>query len=180
MQLKSNPHASYIRLWLLSLQKFCNNLSYGKSFKKETSLPPNPEELTTDKVEEVTVQEVVKDERTTKILGATSLLFTIFLFVAFTSYLFTWQEDQDKVHQFGIKIFAIHDVTVSNLLGVLGAYTAHTFMYKGFGLATFLFCTFFCVRSQLIIWQKNIFVTTQSKIFNCWFSCIKHGIGICK
>ena len=57
--------------------------------KKKTSLPPNPEELTTDKVEEVTVQEVVKDERTTKILGATSLLFTIFLFVAFTSYLFT-------------------------------------------------------------------------------------------
>lgn len=125
--------------------------------KKKTSLPPNPEELTTDKVEEVTVQEVVKDERTTKILGATSLLFTIFLFVAFTSYLFTWQEDQDKVHQFGIKIFAIHDVTVSNLLGVLGAYTAHTFMYKGFGLATFLFCTFFFVLGANLLFGKKIF-----------------------
>ena len=33
-------------------------------------------------------------------------MFAGFLFVAFTSYLFTWQEDQDKVHQFGIKIFA--------------------------------------------------------------------------
>jgi S-DNA-T family DNA segregation ATPase FtsK/SpoIIIE len=125
--------------------------------KKKTPLPPNPEELTSDKVEEVTVTEVVKDERTTKIFGATSLLFTIFLFVAFTSYLFTWQEDQDKVHQFGVKIFAVNDVHVSNLLGVLGAYTAHTFMYKGFGLATFLFCTFFFVLGVNLLFGKKIF-----------------------
>lgn len=125
--------------------------------KKKTPLPPNPEELTTDKVEEVTVIEVVKDERTTKIFGATSLLFTIFLFVAFTSYLFTWQEDQDKVHQFGVKIFAVNDVHVSNLLGVLGAYTAHTFMYKGFGIATFLFCTFFFVLGVNLLFGKKIF-----------------------
>lgn len=125
--------------------------------KKKTPLPPNPEELTNDKVEEVTVTEVVKDERTTKILGATSLLFTIFLFVAFTSYLFTWQEDQDKVHQFGVKIFAVNDVHVSNLLGVLGAYTAHTFMYKGFGIATFLFCTFFFVLGVNLLFGKKIF-----------------------
>lgn len=125
--------------------------------KKKTPLPLNPEELTNDKVEEVTVTEVVKDERTTKILGATSLLFTIFLFVAFTSYLFTWQEDQDKVHQFGVKIFAVNDVHVSNLLGVLGAYTAHTFMYKGFGIATFLFCTFFFVLGVNLLFGKKIF-----------------------
>ena len=53
----------------------------------------------------MTVVDLVKDERTTKIAGAINLLITIFLFIAFTSYLFTWQEDQDKVHQFGVKIF---------------------------------------------------------------------------
>ncbi len=125
--------------------------------KKKTPLPPDPEQLTNDKEVEVTVTEVVKDERTTKILGATSLLFTIFLFVAFTSYLFTWQEDQDKVHQFGIKIFAINDVHVTNLLGVLGAYTAHTFMFKGFGVATYLFCTFFFVVGINLLFEKKIF-----------------------
>lgn len=125
--------------------------------KKKTPPAPNPEELTNDKEVEVTVTEVVKDERTTKILGATSLLFTIFLFVAFTSYLFTWQEDQDKVHQFGIKIFAINDVHVTNLLGVLGAYTAHTFMFKGFGIATYLFCTFFFVVGVNLLFEKKIF-----------------------
>lgn len=125
--------------------------------KKKTPLAPNPEELTPDKEPEVTVTEVVKDERTTKILGASSLLLTIFLFVAFTSYLFTWQEDQDKVHQFGIRIFATDDVKVNNLLGVLGAYVAHSLFYKGFGLASYLFCTFFFVLGVNLLFGKKLF-----------------------
>jgi len=125
--------------------------------KKKSPPAPNPEQLTEDKEVEVTVTEVVKDERTTKILGSVSLLSTIFLFVAFTSYLFTWQEDQDKVHQFGIKIFATNDVQVHNLLGVLGAYVAHIFIYKGFGIASYLFCTFFFVLGVNLLFGKKIF-----------------------
>jgi S-DNA-T family DNA segregation ATPase FtsK/SpoIIIE len=125
--------------------------------KKKTPPPPDPEQLTEDKAEEVTVQEVVKDERTWKILGAVSLLFCIFLFVAYTSYLFTWQEDQDKVHQFGIKIFSTNDVRVSNLFGVLGAYTAHLFFYKGFGLASYLLCTFFFVLGVNLLFDRKVF-----------------------
>ena len=78
----------------------------ANSLRKKATTPPDPEQLTPDKETEVTVTEVVKDERTTKIIGAVTLLFAAFLFVAFTSYLFTWQEDQDKVHQFGIKIIS--------------------------------------------------------------------------
>ncbi len=125
--------------------------------KKKTSSPPSPEELNPDKETEVTVTEVVKDERTTKIMGASSLLLTIFLFVAFTSYLFTWQEDQDKVHQFGIRIFATDDVKVNNLLGVLGAYVAHSLFYKGFGLASYLLCSFFFALGANLLFGKKIF-----------------------
>lgn len=125
--------------------------------KKKTPPAPSPEELNPDKEPEVTVTEVVKDERTTKILGASSLLLTIFLFVAFTSYLFTWQEDQDKVHQFGIRIFATDDVKVNNLLGVLGAYVAHMLINKGFGLASYLFCSFFFVLGANLLFGKKIF-----------------------
>jgi DNA segregation ATPase FtsK/SpoIIIE, S-DNA-T family len=125
--------------------------------KKKAPPPPDPEQLTEDKPVEVTVEQVVKDERTWKIVGAVSLLFCIFLFLAFTSYLFTWQEDQDKVHRFGIKIFATDDVKVSNLLGVLGAYTAHLFFYKGFGLASYLLCTFFFVIGVNLLFRKKVF-----------------------
>jgi len=129
----------------------------ANSLRKKTPPPPDPEKLTEDKEAQVTVTEVVKDERTLKIVGAVSLLLTIFLFVSFTSYLFTWQEDQDKVHQFGIKIFATDDVHVNNLLGVLGAYVAHLLIYKGFGLASYLLCTSFFVIGMNLLFDKKIF-----------------------
>ena len=129
----------------------------ANSIRKKATTPPDPEQLTPDKETEVTVTEVVKDERTTKIIGAVTLLFAGFLFVAFTSYLFTWQEDQDKVHQFGIKIFAENGLRVSNLLGVLGAYVAHSLFYKGFGLSSYLLCTFFFVLGVNLMFGKKIF-----------------------
>ena len=126
--------------------------------KKKIPPPPNPDQLKPEKEEQVTVKEVVKDERTHKIAGAVSLLLAIFLFIAFASYLFTWKEDQSQIFQFGgIKIFRSDDVHVTNLLGVLGAYTAHTFIYKGFGVASFLFCTFFFVLGINLLFGKKVF-----------------------
>ncbi len=125
--------------------------------KKKTPPAPNPDKLSPDKQEEVTVKEIVKDERTYKIAGTISLLISLFLFVALTSYAFTWQDDQDKVHQFGVKIFSVDDVHVNNLLGVLGAYIAHAFIYKGFGVASFLFCSFFFVLGVNLLFRRKVF-----------------------
>lgn len=125
--------------------------------KKTPPPPPDPEILNPDKEAQVSVKEVVKDERTAKIAGATSLLFALFLFIAFTSYLFTWQEDQDKVQQFGIKIFSVNDVAINNLLGVMGAYAAHTLWNNGFGLGSYLLCTFFFVLGVNLLFGKKIF-----------------------
>lgn len=65
----------------------------------------NEEALNPDKDASVDVAEVVKDERTSKILGAISILIALFLFVAFTSYLFTWQDDQDIVQLWRTQLF---------------------------------------------------------------------------
>lgn len=127
------------------------------TIKKKAPPPANPNKLSPDKKEEVSVKEIVKDERTYKIAGTVSLLISLFLFVALTSYLFTWQDDQDKVHQFGVKIFSVDDVRVSNLLGVLGAYIAHSFIYKGFGIASFLFCSFFFVLGINLLFGRKVF-----------------------
>ncbi len=129
----------------------------ANSLKKKTPPPPDPEELNPDKDADVTVAEVVKDERTEKIIGSVCLLLTVFLFISFTSYLFTWQEDQDKVQQFGVRIFSTDDVRVNNLLGVLGAYVSHTLWYNGFGLASYLFCTVFFVLGVNLLFGKKVF-----------------------
>lgn len=125
--------------------------------KKAEPAVPRPEELRHDKETEVTIADVAKDDRTRKIIGALSLLVGLFLFIAFTSYLFTWQADQDKVQQWGIKIFNTTDVHVSNLLGALGAYTAHNIIYYGFGLASYLFCSFFFVVGVNLLLDKKVF-----------------------
>jgi len=129
----------------------------ANALRKKTPAVPSADELSPEKEVDVTVKEVVKDERTTKILGAIALLFAFFLLIAFTSYLFTWQEDQDKVQEFGIKIFSTADVKPHNLLGGIGAYTAHWFMFNGFGIASFLFCTTFFVLGINLLVNKKVF-----------------------
>lgn len=127
----------------------------ANTLKKKTPPPPDPDQLKPEKEVQVTVTEVVKDERTTKIAGAVSLLIAAFLFVSFSSYFFTWQNDQDKVFQF-MDIFKTNE-KVSNLMGVLGAYTSHIFIYKGFGLASYLFCTFFFVIGVNLMLGRKYF-----------------------
>src|SRR5882672_10056542 len=109
--------------------------SKTKSVKTKAA---KPGQLKQEKEETVEVKQLLKDERTHKIAGSISLLIAILLFVAFTSYLFTWEEDQDKVFQHGYRLLLGTDAKVANLLGTFGAYIAHIFFYKGFGIASYL------------------------------------------
>ena len=128
----------------------------ANKLKVKTTKAPSAEKLNPDKEQDITIQEVVKDERTSKIAGAISLLFAAFLFIAFISYFFTWQQDQDQVSS-GIAVFVKKDVHIDNLLGLLGAYMSNLFMNDGFGIASFLFCTFFFVLGVNLLFGKKIF-----------------------
>ena len=129
----------------------------ANTLKSKSTPKVNSPNLNPDKEADVLVSEVVKDERTIKILGAVSLLISLFLFVAFTSYLFTWQEDQDMVQLWRTQLFSIQDVKANNLLGYLGAFVAYQMMFNGFGLAAYLFCTFFFVLGVNLFFTKPIF-----------------------
>ncbi len=123
--------------------------------KKEPKI--SEEALNPDKEATVNVTEVVKDERTSKIAGAIVLLLTIFLFVAFTSYLFTWQEDQDKLQLWRTILFSSVDVKVNNQLGYTGAFVAYQIVFNGFGLAAYLLCAFTFVVGINLFFTKPIF-----------------------
>ncbi|MBS1730846.1 MAG: DNA translocase FtsK [Bacteroidetes bacterium] len=115
-----------------------------------------------EKESKVTMKEVVRDERTHKILGAVSILVSLFLFIAFTSYLFTWQNDQSLVFQSGSGIFSTDGVKVHNLLGVLGAYSSYSLIDNGFGVASFLISTFFFVWGINLLFGKKVFNTGRN------------------
>ncbi len=83
----------------------------------------------------------VKDERTHKIFGSLLLLTSVYLFLAFVSYLFTWKVDQSAVDGRSIweLVTSSKNITVDNWLGKFGAGISHLFIFKWFGLASFLF-----------------------------------------
>ncbi len=81
----------------------------------------------------------INDERIPKLVGVLCLFLALYLFIAFTSYLFTWQVDQDRVLQHSWGLFFKGDIEMANWLGRLGAITSNMFIYWGFGIASFIF-----------------------------------------
>lgn len=124
---------------------------------KSKSTSPESEGLKQETVEQVKVGQLLKDERTHKIAGSVCILFAILFFVAFTSYLFTWDEDQDKVFSQGSKLLLGTDVEVDNLMGTFGAFISHFFIYKGFGIASYLVCSLFFVVGVNLFFGRPVF-----------------------
>ena len=105
----------------------------------------------------VDVKQLLKDDRTHKIIGAFFVLLAILFFVAFTSYLFTWEEDQDKVFKEGYKLLLGTDSKLHNLMGSFGAFLSHLFIFKGFGIASYLVCTFFFILGINLFFGEKVF-----------------------
>lgn len=129
---------------------------------KTKAKTPKPEPLKQEKEEEIEVKELLKDERTHKIAGSICILFGLLFFVAFTSYLFTWDEDQDKVFREGYRLLFGTDTEVANLMGTFGAYLSHFFIYKGFGLASYMICGLFFVVGINLFAGRNVFSVTRN------------------
>ncbi len=126
----------------------------SKKKKTKTSVAGN---MKPETVEKVVAKEIWRDERTHKIFGAFFLLLAFLLFVAFTSYLFTWQEDQSKVFKGAKILLPSEDQNVANMLGSAGAYFSHIFIRQGFGIASYLFCTLFFIMGINLFFGRRLF-----------------------
>ena len=133
---------------------------------KSTKAETEAEHLVDDKEEVIEVKSLVRVERTHNIIGSALLFICFFLFVSFTSYLFTWTEDQDKIRDMGSKILRPNDLEINNLLGSFGAYVAFVFFEYGFGIASFLFCSF-------SVWRSD-YASEQFVFWECLWSCCCH------
>lgn len=118
---------------------------------------PAQTQFKNDKEEKLDLKKLAQDERTWKIIGTVSLLISVFLFLAFVSFLFTWDEDYSQVRKPSFLFDGNTDNNVSNLLGRLGAYVSYHLIDQGFGLASFLFCTFFFIVGINLLFSKKIF-----------------------
>ena len=95
---------------------------------------------------------LVRNEKLTKSTGLFLLVFAAFLLLAFSSFLFTWQIDQDIINNH----WNDPNIEVENWLGKLGAYVSHQFIFNGFGIASFLFAFLSFVLGFRILFKSNV------------------------
>ena len=107
------------------LHTFIAMADKNKATKKHTKASGS---LKQEKEVSVDVKQLLKDDRTYKIIGAVFVLIAILFFVSFTSYLFTWEEDQDKVFKEGYKLLIGSESKLTNLMGSFGAFISHLFI----------------------------------------------------
>ena len=124
---------------------------------KDKAARSNPDKLRPDKEEKVHLKKLARDERTWKIIGSVFLLISIFLFISFVSYFFTWKDDYSQVKNQGLSFLINNDARVNNLLGRLGAFVSHFFIYNGFGIASLLICTFFFIVGVNLLFNRKVF-----------------------
>jgi len=129
--------------------------------RSKKSPPEKPKKAATDlrpeKEEKINLKKLARDERTWKITGAIFILISLFLFISFISYFFTWSDDESQIRNQGISILFDKSVSVKNLLGVLGAATSYFFIKQSFGIASLLICTFFFVVGVNLLFSQKVF-----------------------
>ena len=98
-----------------------------------------------------------ESKRTREILfGGFLILISLLLFIAFTSYFFSWKQDQSTLN-------ALTDRSVgsANILSKLGAAVSHFFIFKSFGLAAYILAYLFGSN------RADLFLQHQKRTLTC-------------
>lgn len=117
-----------------------------------------------------------KDQRYRKIFGLLLIVISLYLFLAFSSYLFSWKTDDDLLNgkALNLELLTDNSIRTENMMGRLGAVTAHLFIKKWFGVSAFLFSLVFFVLGFRLSARRNIlpvWKTIRYSFFGMiWFS----------
>ncbi len=100
------------------------------------------------------------------IAGITLIVFSLVLTLSFISYLLNWKTDQSQAGS-----MAHRTVKSSNLLGKIGDWLGHIFIFESIGVAAFIVAFLFLVFGTLVL-KKNYFkpwkTISHSLFFICW------------
>jgi DNA segregation ATPase FtsK/SpoIIIE, S-DNA-T family len=81
---------------------------------------------------------LLKNDKFQRVAGLFFLLFTFYLLIAFTSYLFTWKADDNIFNSGSGGVFGDDKIVAENWMGKIGAALSYLFIKKWFGISSFL------------------------------------------
>ncbi|HTN21555.1 MAG TPA: DNA translocase FtsK 4TM domain-containing protein [Pelobium sp.] len=120
------------------------------------------------------------NDRFIKISGLFLLLLALYFLVSFTSYLFTWQDDQSYVIDANggwsnffktsaeLKSNGVLNPDIQNWAGKLGALISHQFMYEWFGIASFIFVFIFIILGYRLLFKVKLMSIPKTLAY-CFF-----------
>ena len=156
----------------------------GNQFRNANSFREEPTSKTTSKQRfprektEVLPRFKLNDGRFIKIIGLFFLIVSLYFMVAFTSYLFTWQDDQSYVMdsnggwsnlwktQKELTEMGLHQPVVENWLGKFGALLSYQFIYEWFGVSSFLFIGVFFIVGYRMLFKISVFSITKTLAYS--------------
>ena len=154
----------------------------SNNFKQENQprqpLPKADRERTVKQKQENNYNFDWLDGRLFKIAGLFSLLLSIYFLVAFTSYLFTWQEDQSYVSAANggwhnlfkttqeLMDNGVKNPMVENWLGKFGALLSNQFIFEWFGIASFLFVFVLFVIGYRLLFQTRLLSMSKTLAYS--------------
>jgi len=92
-------------------------------------------------------------------IGSTLVVFSFVLFLSFTSYFFTGFSDQSTLAQ-----FAERDIITENWMSKIGAFIADLFLYKGFGISSYIVCFLTFLSGLFVLLDSD-----KNKLTRNWF-----------
>ncbi|MBC7758730.1 MAG: DNA translocase FtsK 4TM domain-containing protein [Phormidesmis sp. FL-bin-119] len=146
----------------------------GNQFKNENSFRDEPKSkpIAKSRIPREAAEAMPKfrlnDDRTVKIIGLFFLIVSLYFMVAFTSYLFTWKDDQSYVMdanggwsnlwktQAELTNIGLNQPVVENWLGKFGALLSHQFIYEWFGIASFIFIGVFFIVGYRMLFKIKV------------------------
>ena len=156
----------------------------GNQFRNENSFRDEPKSKATTKsrihreTAEVMPKFKLNDDRTIKIVGLFFLIVSLYFMVAFTSYLFTWKDDQSYVMdanggwgnlwktQAELTNMGLNQPVVENWLGKFGALLSHQFIYEWFGVASFIFIGVFFIVGYRLLFKIKVFSISKTLAYS--------------
>ncbi|RFZ81065.1 DNA translocase FtsK [Mucilaginibacter terrenus] len=131
----------------------------------------------------------LRDERVLKITGLFFIVLSAFFLIAFTSYLFTWEQDQSYVSPANggwqnlfkttkeLMESGVNSPVVDNWLGKFGALLANQFIFEWFGVASFIFVFIFFIVGFRLLFKIRLFSLAKMLAY-CLFGIVFISITI--
>ncbi|WP_423148176.1 DNA translocase FtsK 4TM domain-containing protein [Rubrolithibacter danxiaensis] len=146
----------------------------SNTFRDEPRLKTASRERIPKERPEILPKFSLNDGRFVKIAGLFFLIISLYFLVAFTSYLFTWKEDQSYVldsnggwgnlfkTQEELVKSGVQNPVVENWLGKFGALLSHQFLYEWFGVASFIFIAVFFIIGYRMLFKVKLYSISKT------------------